>query len=483
MRLKKAISSALTVMMMTSGALMTNSVFAQDSTATATETSTQTTADTSAQTVTTDGWQADGTYVKNGVKQYGAITIDGKNYYLDDTTGVKKTDTWVGLSYYDGNGVRFESGDHQAGLEKIHYYFVNGEKQTNVWHKKSYYDAEGKRVESGVYTIDGATYYFINGVKQVNVTIGNYTYGSDGKRVANAYATINGKKIYLNANGQKATGLYKVDGKYIYFTKGVAYSKTGWKKIGSKVYYFKKGAAVTGLNKINKKTYYFSSSAVLQKGFKTVNKKKYYFTKTGKLGVIGAAKTGLFKVGSSYYYANANGVLTVSKTVKINNKYYKFNKNGKAVSIKKVSYTSTMDAKAQSYSSPTKYLILVSRSQHRVSIYKGSKNNWKRVKSFLCGDGKASTPTITGVFHTGTTAGRYAKARYFDSGSSRCWYATRITGGYLFHSVLYTQSSSPTTVKDGRVGMGVSHGCIRLKLQNAKWIYDNIPRTTTVVIY
>jgi lipoprotein-anchoring transpeptidase ErfK/SrfK len=63
-----------------------------------------------------------------------------------------------------------------------------------------------------------------------------------------------------------------------------------------------------------------------------------------------------------------------------------------------------------------------------------------------------------------------------------CWYATQISGNYLFHSVLYYPGSK-SRIKDGRLGMGVSHGCVRLAIENAKWIYDTIPRGTRIVIY
>ena len=36
---------------------------------------------------------------------------------------------------------------------------------------------------------------------------------------------------------------------------------------------------------------------------------------------------------------------------------------------------------------------------------------------------------------------------------------------------------------DGRVGIPLSHGCVRLVIDNAKWIYDTIPAGTTVVVY
>ena len=34
-----------------------------------------------------------------------------------------------------------------------------------------------------------------------------------------------------------------------------------------------------------------------------------------------------------------------------------------------------------------------------------------------------------------------------------------------------------------RVGIPLSHGCVRLEIGNAKWIYDNIPSGTHVVVY
>lgn len=135
----------------------------------------------------------------------------------------------------------------------------------------------------------------------------------------------------------------------------------------------------------------------------------------------------------------------------------------------------SIDQKAQGYSSATGYEILVNRSNHTVSIYTGSKGNWTRIKRFACGDGKPSTPTIEGVFSVGI------KEKSFGHGYT-CWYATQIRGNYLFHSVLYYPGSM-TRIKDGRLGMGVSHGCVRLAIENAKWIYDNIPRSTRIVIY
>lgn len=52
----------------------------------------------------------------------------------------------------------------------------------------------------------------------------------------------------------------------------------------------------------------------------------------------------------------------------------------------------------------------------------------------------------------------------------------------MFHSVLYNRGSM-THIQDGTLGKQVSHGCVRLDINNAKWLYYNIPNGTKVVIY
>lgn len=53
------------------------------------------------------------------------------------------------------------------------------------------------------------------------------------------------------------------------------------------------------------------------------------------------------------------------------------------------------------YSSITQFLIYVDLSNFKVNIFKGTKNNWKLDKSYLCTIGKNSTPTPSGVFKIG----------------------------------------------------------------------------------
>ena len=126
------------------------------------------------------------------------------------------------------------------------------------------------------------------------------------------------------------------------------------------------------------------------------------------------------------------------------------------------------------YSSATNFLIYVELDNFRVNVFKGSIGKWIFEKSFLCTIGKASTPTPKGTFKVGV------KGLYFGENKGyKCWYYTSFKGNYLFHSIIYNLDGS---VRDGRLGMALSDGCIRLTKVNAKWIWDNIPVNSKVII-
>lgn len=136
------------------------------------------------------------------------------------------------------------------------------------------------------------------------------------------------------------------------------------------------------------------------------------------------------------------------------------------------------DKKAHDEESDTKYLILLNLGKYRVSIFKGKKNNWRLIRSFRCTIGAPGHATPSGVFRLGY------KGRYFNSGSSiRCWYYSEIRGSILFHSVLYAPAPTPARVIEPRLGLKLSHGCVRLAIENAKYIYEKIPKGTKIISY
>jgi lipoprotein-anchoring transpeptidase ErfK/SrfK len=129
------------------------------------------------------------------------------------------------------------------------------------------------------------------------------------------------------------------------------------------------------------------------------------------------------------------------------------------------------------YSSPSRYLIWVNLATQRINVFSGSKENWKLIRTGLVGTGKASTPTPVGVFYVTRKQTGWFTPTYtvkpvvrFSAGS-----------GYAFHSRLYYPGT--TRLQDGRIGLPVSHGCIRMYDEDIQWLYNNAPIGTTVAVY
>ena len=104
------------------------------------------------------------------------------------------------------------------------------------------------------------------------------------------------------------------------------------------------------------------------------------------------------------------------------------------------------------------------------------------VRQMLCSTGKVGTDSDPGDW---VLNGRKANWCYFPKWGGYARYWTRINGSIAFHSVIY-HSVSTTNMNTGSyrmLGTRASHGCIRLTVADAKWIYDNCPVGTVVVLY
>lgn len=124
----------------------------------------------------------------------------------------------------------------------------------------------------------------------------------------------------------------------------------------------------------------------------------------------------------------------------------------------------------------TPYLIYVNLSEQMTYVYKGTMNKWNTVKSFTCSTGIDDEETPTGVFDVRERGDWFFSDKYQQGGK----YWVQFYGDYLFHSVPYNEDQSE--VVDNTLGTPASHGCIRLKVNDAKWIYDNIEAGTKVII-
>ena len=141
--------------------------------------------------------------------------------------------------------------------------------------------------------------------------------------------------------------------------------------------------------------------------------------------------------------------------------------------------------------SSSKYYIKINLTQNVVMVYqKDSDGKYtKLVKTFVASVGKGKQGdrkyTPVGKF---TTGAKYEQLSLV--GGVYGHYTVQIWKAIWFHSVPYY--SKPD--KDGnwnnleyeeynKLGSPASAGCVRLAVRDAKWIYDNIPKGTTVEIY
>ena len=392
-----------------------------------------------------------------------------------------------------------------------------------------YFFGPGGVMQKDWQQIKGKWYHFDeNGAMQLgwqNLSTWRYYFDPSGKMVT-GFQMIDGKWYYFNTGGGMLTGWQKIGGIWYYLSKEDGAMATGWQKLDGYWYYFDptSGAMATGWRQVNGNWYYLQSGGRMATGWTKVKNNWYYLRSSGSMATLwvsdggywyyldpakgGAMATtprycktagntandyyffytngrmgtgkGWKKNGAFWYYTHADGTLYRNTTIKENGKSYYLDEYGR--------YGDAMDNKAQGYSSGTNYLILVDKSTFKVRVYKGSKGNWTRIKDWDCTHGGSDTPN--GVFTIDDhVTKRDATWGWADFDFSSAAFACHISAGNYFHSILFNKGTRGNPyeqswkILDDELRTTYSHGCIRLELENAEWVWDNIPFGTKVVVY
>ena len=140
-------------------------------------------------------------------------------------------------------------------------------------------------------------------------------------------------------------------------------------------------------------------------------------------------------------------------------------------------------AKPTATPEPVPFAITVDVKNQIVSVYSRDENGEYTVpvRQMLCSTGKVGTPSPVGDW---VLNGRKARWCYFPKWGDYARYWTRINSKVAFHSPIYyaTSNSAIKEVSYKMLGSRASHGCVRLALEDAKWIYDNVTAGTVVSI-
>lgn len=124
----------------------------------------------------------------------------------------------------------------------------------------------------------------------------------------------------------------------------------------------------------------------------------------------------------------------------------------------------------------SRYFIDVSVAEQKVRIY----DNGAIIKEWTVSTGKEGA-TPLGNFSI-QNRGEWFFSEKYQQGAM-WWVSFKDWGVYLFHSVPMDRNRNVLEEEAAKLGTPASHGCIRLEIDNARWIYDNIPAGTQVYIH
>ena len=487
-----------------------------------------------------NGWQkVDGNWYwyENGAPAKGWRVINGKWYYMETSTGVMKTgffrDANGGLYYSDGSGAMVGNPGWNVIGGKWYWMNSNGSIYSGWLNRPSgwyYLNADGSMATGWAQV--GNTWYYMNGSGAMQTgwvkTAGGWYYLTGSGAMATGWYMVGGTWYYSNNSGTMQTGWVKV-GNTWYYMNGSGAMQTGWVKTASGWYYLTgSGAMATDWYQVGGTWYYSNNSGTMQTGWVNPHGTWYYLDGSGAMAtnrwignyyvtasgamakntwvgsywvgadgkwVPGSGSTAgsggnWEQSGNTWYYINSDGSRVCNNWKRVNGKWYYFEADGSMVTgWKRIDgykyYFNGSGAMVQDLDGvigrQSSYYITVNRAKCQVMVYAKSETGKYDipVKTFVCSVGMPGTPTPTGTFTTP------AKYRWHTlMGPSYGQYCTRIVGGVLFHSVAGSNMTSHNLSAGNynMLGQPASHGCVRLCVRDAKWIYDNCALGTTVTI-
>ena len=464
------------------------------------------------------------TYFLNaeGVPQNGFQTVNGVAYYFDVQAGTARQ---LGNNWQQMNGSWYwiENGRVATGWRVINgkWYYLNpadGRMLTGFYKDATgqlfYSDGSGAMLSTtGWYLLNG-TWYWVNGngslaTGWINVG-GTWYYMGENGAMKTGWYQVKGVWYYSNGSGAMVTGWLNRGGTWYYLT-GSGAMATGWINLGGTWYYLNPGngdMVGAGWHLINNKWYYFGGSGAMYSNRWIGN---YYVGGDGEMLTntwvgsywVGAdgkwipnydpdVNANWVKSGNTWYYQRPDGSKLTNSWKRINGSWYYFGADGAMTTGWKYVdgykfYFGTDGKMVQDVDKligkQSSYRITVNRVKCQVTVYAANEtgNYCIPVKTFTCSVGKAGTPT-----HAGTYATLKKQNPVELMGPSWGKYGTQINNyGDWFHSVACSNPDPTYALAAGNynmLGQPASHGCVRLCVRDAKWIYDNCGLYTRVDI-
>lgn len=286
-----------------------------------------------------------------------------------------------------------------------------------------------------------------------------------GTAVITATTADGGKTAACTVTVNPVKGWVKINGKWYYYDAVTGMKKTGWvNDKGIWYYLLNNGEMKTGWQMDNGHWYYLNPSGAMVRGWLSYNGQWYYLNSSGDMAVGWIYKNG------KWYYLYSSGAMATG-WVQSSGTWYCLYKSGEMAT--KAGMESAVNSSG--LGSATRYLITVDNTNQMVNIYTGYTGHWTLIRSMRCASGAAETPTVKGLYSI------YTRGYVFRAASNTiCRYFTGFYGNYLFHTVLLDNNGN---IQDPTLGVPASHGCVRLAIEDAQYVYYNMPNGTRVWSY
>ncbi len=276
-------------------------------------------------------------------------------------------------------------------------------------------------------------------VKRTNLgKITNLKYSLSGSR----FKTVNNRQLYITwTKSKKVTG-------YVVTYKLHSDAEDAYQKLATT----KKGQVNVTKFITDDNTYDFKIEAYKGSG----SSMKYNTAANAKVITVNL---------STYYKENKDKLLAAG--VKTIYKPKNYTKNSYTTEVKEAFVNS------RNLTSSTPYLIWTSNYTQQVTIFKKVDGRWKQIRTFKVGTGKSY------LYHGKTTI-KYKESAW-KYNTTQVLYISHFQGRNSFHTIVLNYGGS--AAYGNQIGHPVSHGCIRCRVADAKYIYNNMPRGTRVYGY
>lgn len=274
----------------------------------------------------------------NGKYSVGEVTIGRNTYYFDEHTGMA-----TGLA--DGKLYR-PDGIAANGIVKLDgkvYHAIKGELTKRDWvtvgRAKYFFNEEGYALIGYVDPQNHHGWYLEDKLDHP------YLFSNDGVMLT-GWQTVNGSLYFVEPNGKVKHGTHEDRGNLYYFNNR-GEMQFGRHMVDGKLYFFDpaSGRAIRGFINDGADYYFVNNRNEVTSGWQTLAGRKYYFRDTDNKAVrntlynidgktyyfdeSGVMFRGWRDIGLYRYYFDGNGVMAKDISLRISNKWYAFDEEGR----------------------------------------------------------------------------------------------------------------------------------------------------------